>query len=627
MFPMTKNLFHDVASVKEIEKILINHPRAPLLPTLGSEAWLSAVRNPVVSALAKPLRERALAECKEPLPVLTDELYASFRKTEKRLPFEQVYFERRRRLARVAMTLLLAQPEDPHLGRLTTSLLEKFTAIFEEVSWALPAHVNWHNDDVSGKEPMQIDLFCAETANLMAEVLDLFGHLVPPSLQARVRERLRTHVWENYTQHFDDFHWTKVTHNWNAVCHQGVIGSALSQVEDADLLARMLWLARQSLPLFLGGFAKDGGCSEGIGYWSYGFGWFTLLNEQLEKRTGGELSLFEGDEHVRRIALFGPRMSLAGGKLVNFSDNGAEGTLGGPLLDYLGRRLNEPDCTRESAKGYRHVIESGIAIDGERCDIFYLGRLFLRAPLELPAKSHAPAADCFLPDLAVLVAHGIDRRGHVWDFAAKAGHNDEHHNHNDCGSFLLNIDGVRFVAEIGAPEYDKGFFSPKRYEYLAARSLGHSVPLINRAEQAAGAAHSSLFTGHTLTPESVEVGIDATAAYPVTAGCRRLVRTFRFDKASGKLRVEDAFELTKTESFESALIAMHPIALENSRAVILAGDLRLVIRPIRGTRLDRVERHTYSARNGSEAAIHRLVWVPETLSSQGAIAVEMALAE
>ena len=624
---MTKNLFHDIASLEELEKILDSHPKTPLLPSIGSEDWRAAACNPVVSALAKPLRERALAECEEPLPLLTDELYASFRKTEKRLPFEQVYFERRRRLGRVAITLLLAASDDPQLGRLTTSLLDKLTDVFEEVSWALAAHVNWHNDDVSGKEPMQIDLFCAETANLMAEMLDLFGHLIPSALHAQIRERLRTHVWENYAQNFEAFHWTKVTHNWNAVCHQGVIGSALSQVENTELLARMLWLARQSLPLFLGGFAKDGGCSEGVGYWSYGFGWFTVLNEQLEKRTGGELSLFEGDEHVRRIALFGPRMSLAGGKLVNFSDNGAEGTLSGPLLAYLGQSLNEPDCLRESAKGYRHVIETGISLDAERCDVFYLGRLFLRAPQEPPEKKEQPASDCFLPDLAVLVAHGMDRRGHVWDFAAKAGHNDEHHNHNDCGGFILNIDGVRFVAEIGAPEYDKGFFSPKRYEYLAARSLGHSVPLINRTEQAAGAGHSSLVTGHVLSPGLAEFGVDATAAYPAAAGCRRLIRTFRFDKASGKLRVEDAFELTKTESFESALIAMHPITLENSRAVILAGDLRLVIRPIRGTRLDRVERHTYSAKNGSEAAIHRLVWVPESLSAEGKIAVEMALAE
>jgi hypothetical protein len=622
---MTANLFRDCNSVDELESLFARHPRKPLLPPVGSDAWLRARENKIVAALAAPLRERALGECGKPLPVLTDELYADFRATGLRLAFENVYFERRRRLARAVGTLLLAAPDDPMFGALTGSILDKFTGIFEEVSWALPAHVNWHNSDVSGKEPMQIDLFCAETANLMAEMLDLFGGLIPPALQARIRDRLRTHVWENYVDNFDRFHWPKATHNWNAVCHQGVLGSALSQVEDAALLARMLWLARQSLPLFLSGFAKDGGCTEGIGYWSYGFGWFTVLNEQLETRTDGELSLFEGDEHVRRIAQFGPRMSLAGGKLVNFSDNGATGTLGGPLLTYLGERLHEPDCSREGIKGYRHLMREGIAMDTERCDVFFLGRLFLRCPAEITSGDETPNADCFLPELAVLVAHGRDAQGRPWDFAAKAGHNDEHHNHNDCAGFLLNVGGVRFVAEIGAPEYTKDFFSDKRYENLAARSLGHSVPRINGVEQAAGASFASRVIGHKLGPDAVEFTVDATAAYPATASCRRFVRAFRFEK-SGGLQVRDSFELDRVESVESALIAIYPVILEKDCALIRGGGLELIVRAMPGTRFDRVETLGYRARKGDEAFVHRLVWMPEAMAAACETEVRCTLA-
>jgi hypothetical protein len=621
---MIKNLFRDIGSVEELETILGRHPRKPLLPVIGSGAWKRAQQNPIVTALAAPLRVKAIEECEPPLPVLTDELYASFRATGIRIPFERVYFERRKRLARAAMTLLLEAPGSETSGPLTTSMLGKFTDIFEEVSWALAAHVNWHNDDVSGKEPMQIDLFCAETSNLMAEMLDLFGDVIPAKLQARIRERLRTHVWENYAQNFDGFHWTKVTHNWNAVCHQGVIGSALSQVEDSNLLANMLWRARQSLPLFLNGFTTDGGCTEGIGYWSYGFGWFTVLNEQLETRTDGELSLVEGDEHIRRIARFGPRMALEGGKLVNFSDNGAEGTLSGPVLAYLGSRLNEPDCSHQATRSFRSLVQTGINPDGQRCDVFYLGRLLLRCPDKISDSGDVPAGDCFLPDLAVLVAHGRDAGGRVWDFAAKAGHNDEHHNHNDCGSFLLNVGGVRFVAEIGAPEYTKDFFSPKRYENLAARSLGHSVPRINGAEQAPGASFVSSVVNHSLESDRVEFTIDATKAYPAEAGCRKFVRSLRFEKA-GRLEVRDAFELERADSLESALIAIHPVILEKDCARIRGGGLELVVRPMEGTRLDRVEVHGYSDHTGKEAFVHRLVWVPETLTASCSTAVAIEL--
>jgi hypothetical protein len=619
---MTANLFHDVGSIGELEKLCGLHPRKPLLPAIGSGPWNRARNNPIVATLGAPLRERAIAECGKPLPVLTDELYASFRATGFRLAFEKVYFERRRQLARAAVSLLLAAPDDPQFAPLARSMLEKLTGVFEEVSWALPAHVNWHNDNLSGKEPMQIDLFCAETANLMAEMLDLFGDVIPAEVQTRIRERLRTHIWENYADNFNKFHWTKATHNWNAVCHQGVIGSALSQVEDASLLARMLWLARQSLPLFLGGFAKDGGCTEGIGYWSYGFGWFTVLNEQMETRTGGELSLFEGDEHVRRIARFGPGMSLAGGKLVNFSDNGATGTLSGPLLTYLGRRLQECDCALEGATGYRQFVQEGVAMDAERCDVFLLGRLFLNCPEEIASFEEAPKPDCFLQDLAVIVAHGRDTHGRVWDFAAKAGHNEEHHNHNDCAGFLLNVSGVRFVAEIGAPEYTKDFFSEKRYENLAARSLGHSVPLINGIEQAAGASFTSRVIAHTLGKDVVDFEVDATAAYPIEAGCRKFVRAFHFEKA-GRLQVRDTFELDRFEAVESALIAICPVVLERGCAVIRGDGLELTVRASPGTRFDRVETLAYRSRGGEEAFVYRLVCVPEVLSPSCSVSIEI----
>jgi hypothetical protein len=621
---MIKNLFRDIGSQEELEKLIARHPRQPLLPSIGSEAWKRARHNPIALALAAPLREKALAECGTDLPVLTDELYASFRATGTRLPFERVYFERRKQLARAAFSLLLEAPDSAHCGPLTSSLVAKFTDVFEEVSWALPAHVNWHNDDVSGKEPRQIDLFCAETANLMAEVLDLLGDVIPAQLQARIRERLRTHVWENYAQNFESFHWTKVTHNWNAVCHQGVLGSALSQADDAKLLARMLWLARGSLPLFLNGFTGDGGCTEGIGYWSYGFGWFAMLNEQLETRTGGELSLVEGDDHIRQIARFGPRMALEGGKLVNFSDNAAEGSLNGALLEYLGARLGEPDCSHEAARSYRQLAKSGIDVNGQRCDLFYLGRLFLRCPEKLVEGGDVAVSDCLLPDLAVLVARGRDAGGRGWDFAAKAGHNEEHHNHNDCASFLLNAGGVRFVAEIGAPEYTKDFFSPRRYENLAARSLGHSVPRINGTEQAAGAAFRSSIVSQDLGADVVEFVVDATAAYPAEAGCRKFIRSWRFEKA-GRLEVRDRFELDRTDALESALIAIHPVIMEKDRACIRGGGLEVVVRPMAGTRLDRVEIHPYSNHRGEEAFVHRLVWVPEKLSPSCTVAVEIAL--
>ncbi len=626
--PMTENLLQREWTAAELEAVLTEAPRTPLLPPLDSEAWRRVAGNPAARSLLQPLRLRAEAEWDQPLPVLTDELYASFRATGRRIDFEEVYFERRRRLGRAAASLLLAAPDDPWRERFAASVVAKLTSIFEEVSWALPAHVHWHDDDVSGKEPLQIDLFCAETANLMAESLDLFGAMIPAELRERIRLRLRHAIFENYLDRPEPFHWTKVIHNWNAVCHQGVIGSALSQLDDVPMLARMLLAARPSLRLFLSGFSPDGGCSEGAGYWSYGFGWFAILNQQLEARTGNGLSLFEGDGHIREIARFGPRMALAKGRQVNFADNGGDHGLPPTLLSYLGHRLGEADCRGAAEDAFRILLRKGIAMDGERCDLFFLGRLLLHLPAELPPAGSSVAEDCLLPDLAVAVARGIDRRGHLWELAAKGGHNDEHHNHNDCGGFLLNIDGCRLLTEIGAPEYVKDFFSPKRYEFLAARTLGHPLPIINGCEQAAGAAHASRILSHSFSQERAELVVDVTACYPAEAGCRSFVRSLRLDKLLGKLTVSDEFVLDRHESLESALITPHPVALadDKSSASIMAEGLSLEVRPLAGTQLDRVESHSYQSHEGKAAAIHRLVYRAASLQGPLRLAIEMELA-
>jgi hypothetical protein len=622
---MIANLFQvESGATGTIKEILSRHPRKPLLPPLGSTAWSRVAENAIIGEWMKPLRALAEEEAAAPLPVLTDELYGSFHRTGIRLHFEKVYFERRRRLARAGMSLLLCSEDDPWRQRLIDSFVEKLTSVFEEVSWALPAHVNWGKEDASGKDPLQIDLFCAETANLMAESLDLFGTIIPRPLRERMRTRLYADVFENYLNR--PFHWKEATHNWNAVCHQGVIGAALSQLDDIDLLSAMLSMAAKCLPLFLSGFGRDGGCSEGPGYWSYGFGWFTLLNEQLESRTGGELSLFENDPHIREIALFGPRVALSGGNLVNFADNGPTGGLPPAVLSYLGDRLDLPECTRAARENYRRVAQNGIDASAERCDLFFLTHLFLRCPENLAAQETGGAEDCFLPDLAVMVAHGADSRGHRWDFAAKAGHNDEHHNHNDCGSFILNIDGNRLITEIGAPEYTKAFFGPERYECLAARTLGHSLPIINGCEQVAGASHASKVVRHRMDADRADFAVDVTACYPPEAGCREFVRTFAFEKWKGKLTVIDTFTLDRAEGLEGAVITIHPILLLDGEALILAGNLALLLRPLEGCRFDRVDPHSYQSHAGKEALIQRLVLKPSSLTCTVRLGIEMELA-
>jgi hypothetical protein len=613
------NLFQTNFSESDLSQIMAASPPRNILPPAGSEPWAAAAQNPVIQQWMGPLRERAAAEAGQPMPALTENLYQDFYKTGARINFETAYFERRRRLARAAICALL-EPDDQRWMDSTHAMVHE---ILEEFSWALPAHIN----TLSGKDPMHIDIFAGETANLMAHLVDLLGASLGGYLVEKIKARLHSQFFENYVNRHDDFFWMLSSGNWNAICHQGVVGPALTLETDAQLLGRMLFFMKRYLPIFLSGYGEDGGCSEGPAYWQYGFGWFCALNEQLEIRTNGQFSLFEGEPKIRQMARYGPRTSLRNFHFVNFSDSLQSGSINPSLLAYLGERLQDDHLRMHAALHYSYLREHGINLDAQRCDLFYLTRLFLHCPAEIPAKVEVEYEDVFLNDLGVLIAHGQDEKGNDWDFAAKTGHNNEQHNHNDCGSYILNINGTPMIIEIGAPEYTKDYFRERRYEYLAARTLGHSLPIVNGCEQAAGLHYTSKVLNMEMEPANIHFCADLTHSYPSNAGCGEVVRDFQWDKAHGRIQVKDYYELSKHESFESSIITDKQVDLGAAQAVITGESASIIIKPLPGTVFAGMEEHEYRDHSGVQRKVHRIILKPQNIDEQRAVSYEILAGE
>ncbi|MFH1499430.1 MAG: heparinase II/III family protein [Verrucomicrobiota bacterium] len=624
-----QNLLLPPPDESQIAAILAETAGRPALPPLGAPEWTALRGHPAVAAWLTPLLARADAEADESLPALTDKLYADFFKTGDRLPFERPYFERRRRLGRAAIAVLLG--DDAVRARLLPSFLQKLTAILDEESWSLPAHV-W--TEPTGKNPWMIDLFAAETANNLAEILVVLAVIIPDQIAHRIKTRLRTQIFENYVEPRAPFTWLQITNNWNAVCHQGVLGAALAIEDDHALVARMLTLAATRLPRYLEGFGDDGSTSEGPGYWSYGFGWFTELNAQLEHRTAGRLSLFEGDPKIARIARFAPLMCLAGGHMVNFSDGSRTGRLSAPLLACLGQRLDDPMLAAEGAAAYRHQAAHGLNLDDLRRDFFNLTRLALRTPPAAPLAD-APDTirpDAIFPDYGALVARGTDDRGHRWELAAKGGHNAEHHNHNDCGSWLLNIDGAPAIIEIGAPEYTRAFFGDHRYENLAARSLGHSVPFVNNREQPAGREFAADVLHAETRDDHAAFAVDLTRCYPPEANCARLHRAWTLDKTAGHLTVSDTYRLTAPGPVETMIICPGSVTRDGPDAIITTPTVRLRLTPRDNTLIAAIETCDYRDHHGNDAQVTRIRLQPapakpaETPADHGVLACSLRIA-
>ncbi|WP_269522156.1 heparinase II/III domain-containing protein [Coraliomargarita parva] len=608
------NLLEESCSVEKLESILSAHPGQPLLPPLGSAVW----HNSRYDDFFEPLIALAKQEVGQALPELTDELYSEFHRSGNRSRFETAYFERRRRIARAAIAYLRLDEDSAARGRIGRSLVEKLEALGRDESWAVPAHV----ESLSGKDPLQIDLFGGETAALVAELLVLFDPLIPHSLNEALRQRIETQFFDNYLERHQDFWWTQTSNNWNSVCHQGVLGAALLLLDDAAKLAEILNVSCRYLKTFIAGFTDDGGCTEGPIYWGYGFGWFSKLNAQLEARSEGHLSLFEGSSKIRKIARFGSLMTLPGNCLVNFADCPSNGILRPSVLCYLGERLQEPVCMDHGKRNYKKLLQSEIELDRERSDFFCFSGLLLHDPGTVGSdQTSGVLEDVYLKDLNVTIAHSHGAGGDQWHFAAKAGHNDEAHNHNDCGSYILNVGETPMIQEIGSPEYVKDYFDlEKRYAFLAARTKGHSLAVINGQEQAGGGEFKSEVLDQSAGGDELRLTMDLTQAYPVQARCRRYRRTFCFNKAAPFLEVTEDFELESVDSLESAVITSCAVQIADGRVLLSHQDISVTLVPLEGTCIGGFEQLTYAKHSGVEASVYRIRFCPVHLDAKSRIA-------
>ncbi len=613
-----RNLLSSTLTADEITALIPENRMGAIMP-VDNPMWQSIADCEFTTRLVQQVIVQAELGIGAPMPALTDELYTEFNRTGNRLGFERPYFERRRMLGRTAIATLTDRNHT--IDYWLPTLIDQLNVILDEESWALPAHVY----NPSGRDSRYIDLFAAETAYTLAEICTVVGCALPAVLRTRILNRVRSDIFEPYIAHADAFHFTHDTHNWNAVCHQGVIGAALLMEPHVPTVAAILAISSTRLTHFVEGFTRDGGCTEGPGYWQYGFGRFSALNQLLEAATAGELSLFHEDDRIPLIAQYPLNIMLDGGYVANFSDCTSHLEFAPWLMSYLSSRLNLELLNNLASSTMYRLAEGGMNYEAHSADFFHLARILTLVPPK-GASARFRTTDTYMPDLQILCVHKTDDTGVLWELAAKGGNNAEHHNHNDCGSYLLHIAGTPIVIDLGAPEYTREFFGPTRYSFLAARSAGHSVPLVNGVEQAAGLEYRARVVACDVTNRTISFEVNLTACYPKEALCESLVRQITLDGARGQLIVSDSFVLSSEGTIETAVMVCNAVTQTDDGIIVEAGDVRATFTAGSGCFVKSVDELTYRRPGGVETTVKRIMVAPAEQTNRGTLRYTIKLA-
>lgn len=552
------------------------------LPSALSRALDGArSRIPVPRGPTEPLRSAmlapALASAKTPLPFPLLSQYVRYWREGVRTDYEDDV-RALGILAGEAVLAALATGEERWIDRAADALL----LLCELSTWCWVAHEQSH--ELRGwvlPDPGApvVDLGAAQTLQVIAWAdLALGAELDArvPGLRERLRHEADRRVFDPYLSR-RDWHWLHGTaHNWTGWIHQHLIAGALflmdgeSQRERRDAI---LALSIAQLDRYLASFPADGGIDEGFSYFWNGASRLLEAIDLLGTASGGWLDPTPIAQLpvVGELLRFPQRMDLGGGWFVNVADGPARPLADQPwdVLHRWGRHLGASD-----------VQEQAIAHRGEGTPVPTRSELGLGRVLTAYADhswrdaaaptGRAPSAvSTWLSDVQLLVARERDEDFSGLVLAAKGGHNAEAHNHLDVGSYMVALDSLPVVIDLGQPTYTASTFTDRRYEIWTMTSSWHNLPLPGGVEQGVGEEYRAEVLdaprpGGDPGAEPTSVTFDLTAAYPPEAGVRSLRRRAALHRGEGedgtaKVRIDDTWQVAPGAG---GIVAHHVIAGE-----------------------------------------------------------------
>jgi hypothetical protein len=515
---------------------LTDRPCGVGVPAADRTTWDRLAADPDWKQIV-PAAEKYL---NEPMPTLKDALYLEFTQNGNRTAYEKDYFQLEARFN----TLVLAECLE-NKGRFLQLIETYLDQYITCRSWVYPAH-DGSLDTFNGKRQI-IDLGSSRMSFNLATAYDLLGDKLKPDTREKLRQAIFTRVLTPMKQQLTGEQkkewWFTTTNNWNAVCMANVTGAAVTLVEDKNERAFYIAAAEHYIGHFLDGFNADGYCTEGPGYWNYGYGRFITLCKTVEQATGGYVDLFDSKK-ARRPATFGWDIQLAPGVAPAFADCSINTRPSDLILEYTGRRLDAPKRYRTS-----RVVSPTQEL--------FITMLY---DLEEPGDTIGELPEPTLPvrtwfdETGVLICRPATGSPCRLAAAFKGGHNAEHHNHNDLGSFVVTVDGRPLLLDPGSEVYTKFTFSGKRYESDAANSFGHPVPVIDGQLQKTGSAAKAEIVGTAFTDTTDRLTLDLTKGYDVKS-LQQLTRQFVYSREhTGAVTVIDTVTFQEPAGYETALI-------------------------------------------------------------------------
>lgn len=287
--------------------------------------------------------------------------------------------------------------------------------------------------------------------------------------------------------------WINGSNNWNAVCHGGMIGAALATADlNIELSAKTISRALEKLPNSLKEYAPEGVHPEGPFYWRFGTSYTAVASNMLTTALGNDFGIANSTGFMQtadyRLQVTGPS-----GECFNYadSDGKTDGDASAVLAWFAAKTNNgayihtrffeKPDDVELQLKGDALIQQN----EGRFASLalIWLAECSYSKTTNLPTawygKGHVP----------IVVFRSDAKDPESFYLAAKGGSGLISHGNMDAGSFVFELNGIRWVVDPGNQNYyplNKIGFplsnskqDSERWTLLTKNNFGHSVVSVN----------------------------------------------------------------------------------------------------------------------------------------------------
>ena len=482
--------------------------------------WLSVRENPdlkpILDALEKSYEEHCIGE----IPTTKFRDITLFQDIGDRVTYQNNFFKRQHRLFTLAFLSLIYPENEEYFKLLQDTIFE----ICDLYVWALPAHM----PDINVNNNTELDLDACSIAFALAHIKVLLENRLHPLIKSRIDAEIDRRIVKPFLS--QNWHWEYRSNNWTTVCSAGV-GCTLMLLRP-DVFELVKDRINYAMSTYIDAYEDDGVCTEGAGYWAYGFGYYLAYADMLLSYSNGKTNLLKG-EKVKSIATFFQKLLLDENLIVTYGDCG------------LGSKMTIDAGLTFKLKGFFkddfEIPPKDFLVYNIHYFPFFMDAILCYDPSYASSKLKRES-EYFMANQGWYV-----KRTPVYGFGCRGGTNGESHNHNDVGSFIFAHNGEQVLCDIGGRPYTRQYFENEhRYSFFETSSRGHNVPIINGQYQA-----NVRGTRSYTTLENGVVCIDFRELYDI----KELKKLKRFFSTSEKgVTIRDEFEIDGDASFTERLI-------------------------------------------------------------------------